>query len=80
MAEPTEPQGANTQAIYGFFCGLIAVPTAFILIGILFGAMAIVLGRIGLQRSETEGRRGLSLAAIVLGAVGVVLALAILLG
>jgi hypothetical protein len=78
MAEPTEPQGANTPAIYGFFCGLIAVPTAFILMGILFGGMAIVLGRIGLQRADREGRRGLAWSAIVLGSVGVVLALVLI--
>lgn len=65
-------------ALYGVFCGLIAVPTAFIVIGILFGAMAIVLGRFGLQRSEKEGRRELSWVAIGLGAVSIVLGLAVL--
>jgi uncharacterized membrane protein HdeD (DUF308 family) len=73
--EPTEPHGENTAALFGFFCGLIAVPSAFILIGILFGVLAIVLGRRGLQRPESEGRRGMAWAAIVLGAIGIVLGL-----
>jgi hypothetical protein len=73
--EPTEPHGENTAALYGFFCGLIAVPSAFIVIGVLFGVMAIVLGRFGLQRPADEGRRGFAWAAIVLGAIGIVLAL-----
>jgi hypothetical protein len=78
MSEPTEPRGENTPALYGFFCGLIAVPSAFIVAGILFGVIAIVLGRLGLQRPESEGRRGFAWAAIVLGAISIVLGLAVL--
>jgi hypothetical protein len=76
--DPTEPHGGNAPALYGLFCGLIAVPTAFILIGMLFGVLAIVLGRNGLQRSQVEGRRGIAWAAIVTGVAGIVIGLSVL--
>ena len=78
MAEPTEPRGENTPAIFGFFCGLIAIPTAFIIAGILFGAMAVALGRLGLQRSQREGRHRLSWAAIILGVTGILIGISVL--
>jgi hypothetical protein len=74
-----DPTRTNTYALYGVFCGVISIPTAFIVVGVLFGVMAIVLGRLGMRRAERgEGRRGLSIAAIVLGAIGIVLTIAVL--
>jgi hypothetical protein len=79
MAEPTEPTGANASALYGFFCGLVSIPTAFIIVGVLFAVMAIVLGRLGMQRADRgEGRRGLAIAAIALGTIGILLTIVVL--
>ena len=77
MPEPTTPHDENTAALYSLFCGVIAVPTAFIWVGALFGAMAIILGRAGLRRADAEGRRGMAIAGIVLGVIAIVLMLAV---
>jgi hypothetical protein len=77
MAEPTSPAGENSPALYSFFCGLIAVPAAFLFgLGVIFGAAALILGRLGLQRANAgEGRRGWAIAGIVLGAIAILLVL-----
>jgi hypothetical protein len=75
--DPTSPRDENTPAIYGLFCGVISIPTVFLFgIGALFGVIAILLGRQGLERSKRgDGRRNLSILAIVLGAVSILLLL-----
>jgi hypothetical protein len=79
MATPTAPGRENVSALYGFFCGLISVPTAFFGIGVLFGGAAIVLGRLGLVHAGAgQGRRGMALAGMAFGAISIVLVLALI--
>ena len=82
MPDPTDPADENSAALYSLFCGILAIPTAFLFgIGALFGVLAIVLGRAGLQRAaEGQGRQGLAIAGVALGAVAIVLAVAIVIG
>jgi hypothetical protein len=82
MVEPPKPADENLLALYGLFCGVVAVPTAFLFgIGAFFGVMAIVLGRAALRpRAPVRERRGLAIAGIVLGIVGILLAVGIWLG
>lgn len=66
-------------ALVGLACGLLAVVDSFTLvIGLAAGLAAIVLGIVALKQIERQpallGRR-LALAAIVLGAAGIVLSL-----
>jgi hypothetical protein len=81
MGDPTAPSEGNSFALYSVFCGVIAVPAAFILIGALFGVFAIVLGRLGLQRAHAvgEGAR-LAIAGIVLGVIAIVITIAVIAG
>jgi hypothetical protein len=65
----------NTSALYGFFCGVISVPTAFLGVGVLFGGAAIVLGRLGLEHGE--GRRGMALAGMAFGVISILLVLSL---
>lgn len=77
MSEPTTSARENSSALYGLFCGLISVPTAFLGVGVLFGGAAIALGRIGLERAnDGQGRRGMALAGMVFGAASILLVLA----
>jgi hypothetical protein len=79
VSEPTTATRENTSALYGFFCGVISLPTAFLGVGVLFGGAAIMLGRLGLQRANAgQGRRGMALTGMALGAVSVLLVLAYL--
>jgi hypothetical protein len=79
MSEPTTSARENSSALYGFFCGLISVPTAFLGIGVLFGGAAIVLGRLGLERAhDGQGRRGMALAGMAFGVISILLVLAYL--
>jgi hypothetical protein len=79
VGDPTVPSEGNSFALYSVFCGVIAVPAAFILIGALFGVFAIVLGRLGMQRASAvgEGER-LAIAGIVLGAIAIVITIAVI--
>jgi hypothetical protein len=66
-------------SLYSIFCGLIGIPTAFLFgLGALFGVMAIVLGRRARRASAGEGRPGLAIVGMALGAIAVVLGLAVL--
>jgi hypothetical protein len=80
MADPTTPHDENSLAVYSVFCGAVAVVTAFLFgLGALFGVMAIVLGNGGLQRaSDGQGRRELAVAGMALGALGIVIGVAII--
>jgi hypothetical protein len=79
VSEPTTAARENSSALYGFFCGLISVPTAFLGVGVLFGGAAIMLGRLGLQRAnDGQGRRGMALTGMAFGAVSILLVLAYL--
>jgi hypothetical protein len=74
MSDPASSRGENTEALYSLFCGIIAVPTAFIGIGALFGIVAVVLGQRGLVRAyQGEGRREMAIGGLGLGMIAILL-------
>jgi hypothetical protein len=74
MTDPTSPRDENTAALYSLFTGVIAVATAFFFIGGLFGVMAVILGRRGLEQSYAgRGRRGWAIAGLALGMIAILL-------
>jgi hypothetical protein len=62
------------MAVAALVLGIVAVVLFFSCgLGVLCGILALVFGFIGLGRAKTSGQgRGLSLAGIVLGAIGVI--------
>jgi hypothetical protein len=51
---------------------VIAVPTAFIGVGALFGVLAVILGRQGLERAYAgEGRREMAIGGLALGMIAI---------
>jgi hypothetical protein len=73
-SDPTSPRSENTDALYSLFCGVIALPTAFIGIGALFGLAAVILGKRGLERSYAgEGRREIAIGGLALGMISILL-------
>lgn len=80
-ADPASARGENTEALYSLFCGLIALPTAFIYIGALFGVGAVLLGWRGLERAyEGEGRREMAISGLALGMIAILLAITLVIG
>jgi hypothetical protein len=67
------------RAIAALIVGIISIPAAFVPIaGLILGVVAVVLGasaRSDIRRNRLEGE-GQAKAAVVLGAIGIVLALA----
>jgi hypothetical protein len=81
MTDPASSRGENTEALYSLFCGIIAVPTAFIGIGALFGVLAVILGRRGLERAyEGEGRREMAIGGLGLGMIAILLVVTWIIG
>jgi hypothetical protein len=79
--DPTDPRGENTSALYSLFCGIIALPSAFIGIGALFGVAAVVLGWRGLERAYTgEGRREMAIIGLALGMISILIVASWLIG
>jgi hypothetical protein len=73
-ADPASARGENTDALYSLFCGVIAVPSAFIYIGALFGLAAVALGWRGLERAyQGEGRREMAIGGVALGMIAILL-------
>jgi hypothetical protein len=79
---PGRPGGSNGVAIGALVCGLLAIPLAFILFGGLLGLVAVVLGIIGLRKArDLAGTgRGMAIAGIVTGALGMLFAVLVLVG
>jgi hypothetical protein len=79
--DPASARGENTDALYSLFCGVIALPSAFLYIGALFGVAAVVLGWRGLERAyEGEGRREMAIGGIALGMIAILLVATFLIG
>jgi hypothetical protein len=79
--DPASSRGENTDALYSLFCGVIALPSAFLYIGALFGVAAVVLGWRGLERAyEGEGRREMAIGGIALGMIAILLVATFLIG
>ena len=72
--DPSSARGENTDALYSLFCGVIAVPSSFIYIGVLFGLAAVALGWRGLERAyQGEGRREMAIGGVALGMIAILL-------
>lgn len=62
--------GSNGLAIAGFVCSLVGL----LVFSIVLGPLAIIFGGVGLSRANRGARhRGLAIAALVIGAVDVIL-------
>jgi len=62
--------GNNGLAIAGFVCSLVGL----LVFSIVLGPLAIIFGGVGLSRANRGARhRGLAIAALVIGAVDVIL-------
>lgn len=74
--------GSNGLAVAGFVLGLLGLLTCWIpilnIVGILLGILGVVLAAVGLSKSRKVGAgRGLAIAGIALGGLGVLLAILI---
>lgn len=73
------PPRRDGQAIGALVTGLLSIPCAGI-IGVFLGITGVVLGIVSLRRiAASEGRydgRGMAIAGIVLGSIGIVIGLA----
>ena len=77
--DPASARGENTDALYSLFCGVIALASAFIYIGALFGFAAVALGWRGLERAyQGEGRREMAIGGLALGMIAILLVLTLL--
>ncbi|TIC89109.1 DUF5067 domain-containing protein [Nocardioides sp. GY 10113] len=79
---PPPAQGSNGLATAGFVLGLLGLLGSWIpllnILGILLGAIGVVLAGVGLAKSKRAGAgRGLSIAGIVLGGLAVVFAIVV---
>ncbi|MDQ4118844.1 MAG: DUF4190 domain-containing protein, partial [Actinomycetota bacterium] len=73
------PAPRNGLGVAALILGVIAILTCWIVIGGVFGLLAIVLGVLGAGRAR-RGRatnRGVSIAGVVTGAIGLVLSIVI---
>jgi hypothetical protein len=69
------------KALAGMILGIISIPAAFIpIFGMLFGVLAITFASLGKKEIARDGmtNMGHATAGLVLGTIGVVLALALL--
>jgi hypothetical protein len=69
------------KALAGMILGIISIPTAFLpIFGILFGVLAITFASLGKKEIRRDGMTNLghATAGLVLGTIGLVLALALL--
>lgn len=75
---PRATAGRNRPAVAALVVGVLAVVLGLTIIGgLVLGSVAMALGLVGRARARTVGRGGaLAVAGVVLGALGVVLALA----
>jgi hypothetical protein len=73
---PAPQQGnQNVFGILALIFGIVSIPTACCYIGLLFGGAGVALGIVGMKKAN-EGlanNRGMALAGVICGAVGVVL-------
>ncbi len=75
--------GTNGLAVAALVLGILSLLGAFVCgSGLLFGAIGIVLGVLGLKKANSEPsqpQRGVAIAGIVTGAIGTVLSILVIL-
>jgi len=69
----SQPQ--NGMAIAGFVCGIIGIFAGWIVVGLPFSIIGLVLSAVGMRSSE---RKGMAIAGLVLSMIGIVIAILIL--
>lgn len=73
--QETVDRGGNGLAIAGLVCGIVGL----VVFNIVLGPLAIIFGSIGLSRARHGApRKGMSIAALVLGIVDVVILVALI--
>jgi hypothetical protein len=78
--QPAPPARRSGLAIAALVLGVLSIPLAFTVYpGLLFGLVAIILGVVGLiaTRGGRAGGRGMAVAGVVTGLVGLVFAAAL---
>lgn len=77
------PSGSNGLAVGALVLGILSLLAAFFCgTGLLFGIIAIVLGVLGMKKANAQPgqpQRGLAIAGIVTGAIGVVISIIVIL-
>jgi hypothetical protein len=72
------PQPNNTLGLVGMILGIVSIPVACCaIVGLLTGGAGVVLGSMGLRKvaAGQATNRGQALAAVICGAVGLVLSI-----
>ena len=72
--------GSNGMGVAGFVTGLLSLLAGwlFVPVGVVLGLLGVVLGGVGRARARREGSpTGLATAGIVLGALGLVVCVAL---
>lgn len=66
-------QRTNPAAIAALVCGIVQFPLGLVLLNILLAIPAIICGAIGLRQTTRrgEGGRGMAIAGLVLGILGI---------
>jgi hypothetical protein len=80
QAPPARTRPANSVGNAALGLGILALITSVLLVGLLFGSLAVTLGLAGLDRvadNEATNRKS-AIAAVVLGVVAIVISLAAL--
>jgi hypothetical protein len=67
---PGRTGGSNGLAIAGFVCSLVGL----LILSVILGPLGVIFGGVGLSRANKGARhRGLAIAAIVIGAIDLIL-------
>jgi hypothetical protein len=80
QAPPARSSAENRVGYVALALGILALITSVLLVGLLFGSLAVTLGLAGLEAvadNEATNRKS-AIAAVVLGVVAVVISLAAL--
>jgi hypothetical protein len=80
QAPPTRTRPQNSVGYAALALGILALISSVLLVGLLFGSLAVTLGLAGLDRvadNEATNRKS-AVAAVVLGIVAIVISIAAL--
>jgi hypothetical protein len=80
LQAPPRTTHANSVGFAALALGILALITSVLLVGLLFGSLAVTLGLAGLDavRDDEASNRKSAIAAVVLGVVAIVISLAAL--
>jgi hypothetical protein len=77
---PVRTTSENSLRYVALALGILSLVTSVLLVGLLFGSLAVALGLASLDavRDNKDGHRKSAIAAVVLGVVAIVISLAAL--